>query len=166
MVLFYSTFVALKRQDHRDGPPPEALTEDLELREAELFGGKVRHGDMLHALRLFHDRPSGVVRLEASALRGPMADVPLWTAFITRYAYDTDWLQLEPGALVSMAACKPAPYVFLAGYRPPKRGREYVLQFTTLDGELPPLVSMDVAQKRLIMSKRCGNVCQELGWPL
>ena len=134
MVLFYSTFVAMKRQDNREALPV-SLIEDHELREDEQFGGVVRDGGMLHALRLFCDRKSGVVRLEASALRGPKEGVPLWTAFITRYATDPDWMALEDDGQVSMIALKPPPYVFLAGYKLPRnRKGEYLLQFETPDG--------------------------------
>lgn len=134
MVLFYSTFVAMKHQDNRE-PLDEAVIEDFDLSEREDFGGVIRHGDLLHALRVFTDFSSGVVRLEASPLRGPKQDVPLWTAFITRYAHDPDWLALENGGAVSMIALKPSPYIFLAGYSlPKKRNGEYLLHFATSKG--------------------------------
>ncbi|KAK5676155.1 hypothetical protein LTS10_011447 [Elasticomyces elasticus] len=139
MVLFYCTFVAMKRQDERAVPHP-ALADSLELKtpdrrgERELFAGVIKHGDMRHALRLFRDRASGGVRLEASAKRGPMQDVPIWTAFVTRYAEDPDWPQYEGDGLVSLAAIKPPPYVFLPHYEPPRnRDGEYVLHFVTSD---------------------------------
>ena len=140
MVLFYSTFVAMKRQDRRE-VPHEDMLDDLELSrdkrsgEEPLFGGVVIDGEYKHGLRLFKDRGSGVVRLEASALRGPMTDVPLWTAFVTRYAHDPEWAQLETDSLVSLIALKPPPYVFLSGYHPPRRGNEYLLQFDTRSGK-------------------------------
>ena len=142
MVLFYCTFVAMKRQDRRE-VPHEDLMDDFELskgpdhaREDLEFGGKVRDGDLRHGLRVFKDRSSGVVRLEASALRGPMADVPLWTAFVSKYAYDPDWAHLDRNGVVSLIAIKPSPYVFLSGYVPPKNtDGEYLLQFTTRNGK-------------------------------
>ena len=142
MVLFYCTFVAMKRQDRRE-IPIEDLLDDFELAESDdhpgenvEFGGKVRDGDLRHALRVFKDRASGVVRLEASALRGPMADVPLWTAFVSKYARDPDWAELEGDGVVSLVALRPKPYVFLAGYQPPmNRKGEYILQFTTRSGK-------------------------------
>ncbi|KAK6441416.1 hypothetical protein LTR95_002364, partial [Oleoguttula sp. CCFEE 5521] len=133
MVLFYSTFVAMKRQDSQD-PLPTALIEDLDLREKQEFGGVIRDRDLRHALRLFRDTNSGVVRLEASALRGPREGVPIWTAFITRYSFDPDWMALESGGIVTMAALKPPPYVFLAGYGLVRnRHGDYILQFDTTD---------------------------------
>jgi len=134
-VLFYCTFVAMKRQDDRELLQP-ALVEDLNLKERLLFGGVVLDGRMQHALRLWEDRASGVVRLEASSLRGAMEDVPLWTAFVTRYATDPDWMALENGGTVTLAALRPPPYTFLVGYRLPTRKHgEYVLHFLEAGGE-------------------------------
>ena len=147
MVLFYCTFVAMKRQDSRP-VPHEDLLDDRELEEGENgeeleFGGKVKDGDLQHALRLYRDQASGVVRLEASALRGPMQDVPLWTAFVTKYSRDPDWAHYEGRGVVSFAAMKPPPYVFLSGYLPPRDDKgQIILQFLLADGQfrlsLPP----------------------------
>jgi len=139
MVLFYCTFVAMKHQDERK-VPHDNLIDHFELGdeegEAEIFGGQIKHGELRHALRLFKDRSSGVVRLEACALRGPKKDVPLWTAFITKYKHDPDWAYYEGGGLVTLAAVRPPPYVFVAGYEPLRRDRdEMMLQFTTSDGK-------------------------------
>lgn len=140
MVLFYGIFAAMKRQDRRD-VPHEDLLDDFELRgfqkyETLEFAGQVKDEDMLHALRIWRDRTSGVFRLEACALRGPMKDVPLWTAFITKYAVDPDHVQREGPRKVSLAALRPPPYVFLSGYHPPLNEHgEYVLRFATSDGE-------------------------------
>lgn len=138
MVLFYCTFVAMKHQDQR----PIAhnnLLDFLELREGggevSLFAGKIQQGNSLQALRLFKDTGSGVVRLEACPLRGPKEGVPIWTAFVTRWAYDQDWIELERDNVVSMAVLRPHPYVFLSGYEPVRsKDGKYLLQFTSLDG--------------------------------
>lgn len=130
----------MKRQDRRE-VPHEDLLDDFELGNREYgeipeFGGKIRHGDLRHALRVFNDQSSDVVRLEASALRGPMAGVPLWTAFVTKYVNDPDWAHFEGDGVVSLAALRPKPYVFLSGYEPPKNGKnEYILQFTSRSGQ-------------------------------
>ncbi|KAI6798731.1 hypothetical protein KC361_g3226 [Hortaea werneckii] len=161
MVVFYNTFVAMKHQDSRE-IPHENLLDHLELRcdggEYEIFGGAIKHGELRHALRLFKDRSSGVVRLEASALRGPMRDVPLWTAFVTRYVGDPDWALYEPGGLVSLAAVRPRLYVFLSGYGPPHRGRdEYLLDFVTSEGKKLLFASSLYPSQQLTPSKMQGN---------
>ena len=131
----------MKRQDSREVPHDDlldffALKQDPEdPLEREEFGGVIKDGNLRHGLRIFKDHSSGVVRLEASALRGPMSDVPLWTAFITHYANDPQWADLENGNVVSLVALRYPPYVFLAGYEPPRRGpKEYILQFDTRRG--------------------------------
>lgn len=139
MVLFYSTFVAMKRQDQR-GVAHGELVDTLELigdsGEQELFAGQMKHGEMFHALRLFRDNASGAVRLEASALRGSKKDVPIWTAFVTKYAYDPDWAHFEGNGVVSLIAIRPPPYVFILRYEPPKNALgAYVLPFTTDEGK-------------------------------
>ena len=105
-----------------------------------LFGGVVKDGPYLHALCLFKDHSSGVVRLEASASRGPMENVPPWRAFVTKYAHDDAWALLEPGSsVVSLAVLKPPPYIFLSGYYPPRRrhnyGDQYLLDFDQARGK-------------------------------
>ena len=133
----------MKRQDSQP-IPSDSLLDNRELEthatsagEDTEFGGEIRHDDLLHALRLYRDRTSGVLRLEASALRGPMKDVPLWTTFVNKYAHEPAWAEWEGSGVVSLAALKPPPYVFLAGYEPLKnRNNEYVLQFTRNDGKL------------------------------
>ncbi|EME41660.1 hypothetical protein DOTSEDRAFT_73904 [Dothistroma septosporum NZE10] len=135
MVLFYATFVAMKRQDER-GVDSQYLGDDFELENDEagekcLFAGQIQHGGMLHALRLFRDRGSGVVRLEASPLRGPRKDVPIWTAFVTKYKHDPDHCEYARGRPVTIAAIKPPPSVFIARYQPPQNRLGYVLPFTS-----------------------------------
>jgi len=138
LVLFYCAFVAMKHQDRRPIAHDDLL-DGLALVEGGeeiIFGGVIKDEGKLHALRMFKDRGSGVVRLEACALRGPMNDVPIWTAFVNRYVGDLDWMQLERGGIVSLAALRPPPYVFLAGYEPPRSmDNDYLLQFTTTEGE-------------------------------
>jgi len=138
MVLFYSTFVALKRQDpaglHR------ALIDDpRDMEEEGLFGGIVRDRDMLHGLRLLQDRGSGVIRLEARPYRGDKDGVPIWTAFLTKYkeGRDIDFFALEGRGLVSMACPRPKPFIFVSKYALPLTSDgEIALQFVERNGEL------------------------------
>ena len=146
MVLFYSTFVAMKRQDEQQVPHRD-LVDHFELEneangEQELFAGRIKHGNMFHALRLFRDSSSNVIRLEASACRGSRKDVPIWTAFVTKYGFDPDWPQYEGQGLVSLIAIKPPPFVFLSRYEPPmNQARNYVLPFTSKQGTCSGLPS-------------------------
>lgn len=143
LVLFYSTFVAMKRQDSKP-VAHDSLLDKCELEgmprgsQEELFyASTVQDEGMVHKLRLYHDHGSGVLRLEASAFRGPMENVPLWIAFVTSYADkgDVDWAHYEGKGIVSLAALKPPPYVFLSGYQPPRdRDGMYILQFTSDKG--------------------------------
>ena len=121
MVLFYNTFVAMKHQD-TGGIAHRILIEDFQLEkcnsgEKPLFTGEIRHGEMRHILRIFRDSASKVVRLEASALRGPHKDVPIWTAFVTKYAYDPDWPEYQRDGVVDLAKLEPS--VFISNYEPP-----------------------------------------------
>lgn len=139
MVLFYSTFVALKRQDTTE-TPVELLEDPQDMDDEELFGGVIRAGNgMLHALRLFRCYGSGAVRLEARPFEGAMEEVPIWTAFLTKYVVqrDQDFLALENQSVVTMCRPKPEPFVFVSGYRLPQTadGNHYVLRFDSRQGE-------------------------------
>lgn len=138
LALFYSTFVAMKRQDTGDTIDPRMFEDLNQLHETKHFHGRIRDGAMVHGLRLLEDKPSGVFRLEATPLRGSMANVPLWTAFITKYKRrgDEDWANLvrRGGSEVVLAALKPKPYVFLDGYSPPRRGHDWLLDFVEPEG--------------------------------
>jgi hypothetical protein len=47
----------------------------------------------LHALRIFRDRFTGAVRLQASVHKGEMKRSPVWTAFITHFLKTRAWLR-------------------------------------------------------------------------
>ena len=70
MIIFFCTFLALKSED-----TVSQIREvrDHELRgEEEVFGGRVYDDSYEHALRLWKDRSSGGIRLQASVLRGEL----------------------------------------------------------------------------------------------
>lgn len=140
MVLFYSTFVALKRQDSAAaGSLPTALIEDpRDMEEELLFSGVIRDRDMFHVLRLLQDLGSGVLRLEARSYRGDKDEVPIWTAFLTKYKdnRDRDIFNLESRGVVSMICPKPKPYIFVPEYGLPLMSDgNFALQFVRRDGE-------------------------------
>ncbi|KAK5008409.1 hypothetical protein LTR28_004014 [Elasticomyces elasticus] len=150
MVLFYCTFVAMKRQDAV--PILPHLEDIFQLREEEEFAGKIQDDSYLHALRLFRDPLSGGVRLEGSALRGPMKNTPIWTAFVTLHLVSRSWLQWVESKVIWLKDLK--PYVFCEGYSPPRaRTGEFELRFTTRDdsegAEAAVMLSMDYAQRQV-----------------
>jgi hypothetical protein len=142
MVLFYSTFVALKRQDST--PLPGPLIEDpRDMGEELLFGGVIRDGAMAHDLRLLQDHGSRVLRLEARAHRGEREEVPIWTAFLSKYRdeQDRDIFNLEGNGVVSMICPKPKPYIFVPEYGLPLMSNgDFALQFRKREGELNPFL--------------------------
>ncbi|KAI5360766.1 hypothetical protein Slin15195_G086820 [Septoria linicola] len=154
MVLFYNTFLAMKHQD-QGGIAHRILVENFQLEceggEKTLFAGEIRHGEMRHALRIIRDSASRVVRIEASALRGPRKDVPIWTAFVTRYAYDPDWVAYEGGGTVSLASFNPEPSVFISGYQPPVNRR----------GD--PLLPFATDQDARMFMESWANLCRRYG---
>jgi hypothetical protein len=145
MVLFYSTFVALKRQDPTIVPEP--LIEDpRDMEEEVLFSGVIRDREIYHALRLLGDPGSGVLRLEARSYRGDKEEVPIWTALLSKYrdARDRDIFNLEGNGLVSMICPKPKPYIFVQEYGIPcMSDGDFALQFSKRDGESGSAFSMN-----------------------
>lgn len=142
MVLFYATFVALKYQDRNSIPHPgleDALVLDHPMWGEKLeFSGQMEHEGRHFGCRLWRDVPSGVLRIEVTALRGRCQNVPIWTAFINRYAGDPDWAAIEggrAGTTVTLAALRDKPKVFSRFQ--PLRGRHncYVLPFTSRIGK-------------------------------
>lgn len=99
MVLFHCAFIALRGQD--SGHPISSTPDPFSLDEKEIYGGYVQEriklglnipcrpldtninhflqslildDSYLHALRIFQDRASGVIRLQASIHSGEMAE--------------------------------------------------------------------------------------------
>ncbi|KAL8936999.1 MAG: hypothetical protein Q9211_003903 [Gyalolechia sp. 1 TL-2023] len=69
LVLFHCAFLALRSQD--TGSP--TYVEDHEIHgEKSIYAGKIIDDNYEHALRVFRDRDSGGIRLQASVLRGEM----------------------------------------------------------------------------------------------
>ena len=70
MIVFYCTFLALRSEDSVN---PIRELRDHELRgEEEIFAGSVYDDNYQHALRIWKDRLSGGIRLQASVLRGEL----------------------------------------------------------------------------------------------
>lgn len=88
----------------------------------------------LHAFRVFRDVDSGCVRFEATARRGPLKTIPIWTAFVTQYIGRTSWMKRVGSATIQFGEIR--PYVFCDGYRLPRGSSgKYQLTFTTSEGK-------------------------------
>lgn len=126
MVLFFCVLVALKRQDEKHSE----LEDFFQPGEKEEFGGEIKDSEYLHAFRIFRDRDSGGVRFEVKPRRGPNKLVPIWTAFVTQYIGQRNWMKQIGNTTVQFRELR--PYVFCEGYKPPRgQSGRYTLTFTS-----------------------------------
>jgi hypothetical protein len=141
MVLFYSTFVALKRQDSRK-TPRHFIESFATLNEKLLFSGIIRAKGILYALRLLQEPDAGsaigVYRLEVSPLRGETRDMPIWTAFLSKYVENggETFFTTSRDSVVTMCCPKPKPTAFVSTWTPPitEQG-DYLLEFQMKSGK-------------------------------
>lgn len=164
MILFYSTFVALKRQDSA-GLPVALIEDPRDMEEELLFSGVIRDREMYHVLRLQQDRGSRVVRLEARSYRGDRDEVPIWTTFLTKYKDegDRDIFNLESHGVVSMICPKPKPYIFVPEYGLPMMSNgDLALQFVDRDGEFDDRYHIK-SSCRMLMGSFLGQT-QHTSW--
>lgn len=150
MVLFYCTAVAMKRQDQNG--IADGLEDFFEPGEKMEFSGQVlvplqpvivlttpseiTDTRYLHAFRVFRDEDSGCVRFEATARRGPLQTIPIWTAFVTQYIGHRNWMKRVGKATIQFGELH--PYVFCEGYKLPKGPtKKYQLTFTSAEGRRP-----------------------------
>ncbi|KAL5339166.1 hypothetical protein BJX70DRAFT_364560 [Aspergillus crustosus] len=129
MVLFYCTFLALRSQD--SGRPVSQI-RDYELnQEEELFGSPIMDDGFQHALRVYRDKITGAIRLQASVHKGEMKRSPVWTAFITDQIRTRGWIRLVESKVVLLRDLREVTFMF-PDYNPPKTTRgEHLLKFTT-----------------------------------
>jgi hypothetical protein len=135
MVLFYSAFTAMKSQDRTEFP--DILQDKYHKRERseekEEFSGEIQDDDFLHALRIYRDKDSGCIRLEARARRGRYTATPIWTAFITKAMAKKSWIRVVNTKTLALSELR--PYVFCPDYSPPaSKNGKFRLQFTTSKG--------------------------------
>ncbi|KAH8732270.1 hypothetical protein GQ44DRAFT_721566 [Phaeosphaeriaceae sp. PMI808] len=127
MVLFYCTVVAMKRQDQAG--IADGLEDYFERGEKIEFSAEVTDTRYLHAFRVFRDQDSGCVRMQATARRGPLKTIPIWTAFVTQYIGHKSWMKRTGAATIQFRELH--PYVFCEGYKVPKGStNKYQLTFT------------------------------------
>jgi hypothetical protein len=136
MVLFYCAFTAMKSQDWTEFP--DLLQDRFHKRERseekEEFSGEIKDDNYLHALRIYVDKDSGGIRLEARARRGQFTATPIWTAFITDKIDSGSWIRPVSSRVLQLGALH--PYVFCHGYVPPRgKNGKFRLQFTSSKGK-------------------------------
>jgi len=95
---------------------------------------EIQDDNYLHAFRIFRDRDSGCVRFEATARRGQMKRIPIWTAFVTQYIGQRSWMKRVGSATIQLRELH--PYVFCDNYTPPRGpSGKYQLTFTSPQGK-------------------------------
>lgn len=105
----------------------------LQVNHTLTLGSEITDGQYLHAFRIFRDKDSGCVRFEATARRGPLKAVPIWTAFVTQYVPHRGWMKRVGATTIRFGELH--PYVFCDGYKLPKGPKgKYQLTFTTAEG--------------------------------
>lgn len=132
LVLFYCAFTAMKSQDHARFPDilQDRYHKKKNSEEKEEFSGEIKDDDFLHALRIYRDKDSGCLRLEARARRGVYTETPIWAAFVTKAMLRQSWIKVANSKTLQLAELH--PYVFCPGYSPPSsKSGKFKLQFTT-----------------------------------
>ncbi|KAH4406706.1 hypothetical protein HBH92_161660 [Parastagonospora nodorum] len=126
MVLFYCTAVAMKRQD--EFGIAEGLEDFFDPGEQMEFSSEITDSRYLHKFQVLQDEDSKCVRFQATARRGPLKSIPIWTAFVTQYIGHRNWMK-RTGATIHFRELH--PYVFCEGYKVPKDAhKKYQLTFT------------------------------------
>ncbi|CAD6593939.1 MAG: hypothetical protein ASARMPRED_008234 [Alectoria sarmentosa] len=116
MVLFFCSFLALRFEDLK---APVRKIEDYDLpKEKELFAGRIADDHYEHGLRLFQEKDTGAIRLQASAQTGDLKRKPIWTAFITHQILSPTWMSRDGPGVVHLAELQ--RYVFTEEYNPQK----------------------------------------------
>ncbi|KAI4166691.1 MAG: hypothetical protein LQ348_007777, partial [Seirophora lacunosa] len=121
LVLFYCAFLALRSED--TGSPIGSF-DDHELHgEKSIYAGgngrKIIDDNYEHALRVFKDRDSGGIRLQASVLRGELKRTPVWTAFITTHIHSSRWMRKAASSSKVIHLADLQRFVFSTEYNPP-----------------------------------------------
>ena len=118
----------------------EFLNHESRLQLLTLYS-EIQDDNYLHAFRIYRDRDSGCVRFEATARRGQMKTIPIWTAFVTQYVGQKSWLKRIGSTTIQLRELH--PYVFCDGYTPPRGpSGKYQLTFTTVEGKLCKVTMM------------------------
>lgn len=132
LILFYCAFTAMKKQDWTKFPDElcDRFHRARHSEENEEFSGEIKDDNYLHALRMYVDKDSGGIRLEARARRGAFTQTPIWTAFIHGKIDRSSWIKPLNSKVIQLDNLH--PYVLCHNYSPP-RGKtgKFRLQFTS-----------------------------------
>ena len=94
-----------------------------------------------HALRLFREKDTGVVRLQAAVHSGELERTPVWTAFITHQMRFPGWASRDRLRGVLLADIQ--QFVFTTDYNPQKTSSgAFRLTFITPSGTMATLVHL------------------------
>ncbi|TLD37480.1 FAD-containing monooxygenase [Venturia nashicola] len=120
LILFYCAFTAMKKQDWKKFP--EELCDKFHCarrsEEKEEFSGEIKDDNYLHALRIYVDKDSGGIRLEARARRGAFTETPIWTAFIHGKIDRAAFVKPLNSKVIQLDNLH--PYVLCHNYAPPR----------------------------------------------
>lgn len=115
MTLFAGTFIAMRSQDASTQPPVPVIDDELR-EEVSEFAGRISDSGFTHALRIWRDKVTHSIRLQASVFQGELDRTPVWTAFITHFITSQDWARRIDRKTVALADLK--LHNFSARYRP------------------------------------------------
>ena len=135
LVLFFCCLLALKAQDESD--PIRTLDDHMLEGETVPFSAVIIDDNYQHALQIFKDIDSGGIRIQASALKGPLkrqvyynifsnlhylinykARMPVWTAFINHNITAKTWARLSESRKVHIVDMQRYIFQFDEDYSP------------------------------------------------
>lgn len=131
MTLFAGTFIAMRSQDASTQPPVPVIDDELR-EEVSEFAGRISDSGFTHALRIWYDKITHSIRLQASVFQGELDRTPVWTAFITHFITSPDWARKVDRKTVALADLR--LHIFSARYRPVLApSGAFMLKFETKD---------------------------------
>jgi len=134
LVLFYSTFVALKGQDFNPSDGDEIHEDYYNVKDEYLYGGTTLYPTpqntvLKHALRVYKDKLTLSIRIESRPLRGRNKNVPLWVAFVPHDVNVRRWVRRTGQRQVELRELE--QHVFFPGYVAPlSRNGRFLIDFT------------------------------------
>lgn len=131
MVLFANTFIAMRSQDSSTKEPPPPVHDDELRDDVSEFAGRIVDSGFTHALRIWHDKITGSIRLQASVFTGELDRTPVWTAFITHLISHLGWCCRTDKKTIALPDLN--LHVFSGRYRPYMTDGVFMLKFETKD---------------------------------